>query len=127
MISKNKIVLVMAGASLIFGFTIMGCAEKVAVPNEKIANAERAISGARESNAIVNAPLDLRISEDKLKQAKEAVAAEEYVQAGRLADEATLDADVARAKTRAAKAKEISGEMRNTVDSMRKELERSHK
>jgi hypothetical protein len=105
----------------------MGCAEKVAVPNEKIANAERAISGARESNAIVNAPLDLRISEDKLKQAKEAVAAEEYVQAGRLADEATLDADVARAKTRAAKAKEISGEMRNTVDSMRKELERSHK
>jgi hypothetical protein len=127
MISKNKIVLVMAGASLIFCFTIMGCAEKVAVPNEKIANAERAISGARESNAIVNAPLDLRISEDKLKQAKEAVAAEEYVQAGRLADEATLDADVARAKTRAAKAKEISGEMRNTVDSMRKELERSHK
>ncbi|MDY0188457.1 MAG: DUF4398 domain-containing protein [Syntrophus sp. (in: bacteria)] len=127
MISKNRIILVMAGASLIFGLTIMGCAEKVAVPNEKIANAERAISGARESNAIVNAPLDLRISEDKLKQAKEAVAAEEYEQAGRLADEATLDADVARAKTRAVKAKEISGEMRNTIDSMRKELERRQK
>lgn len=127
MISKNRIILVVAGASLIFGLTIMGCAEKVAVPNEKIANAERAISGARESNAIVNAPLDLRISEDKLKQAKEAVTAEEYEQAGRLADEATLDADVARAKTRAAKAKEISGEMRNTVDSMRKELERRQK
>ncbi len=127
MISKNRIILVVAGASLIFGLTIMGCAEKVAVPNEKIANAERAISGARESNAIVNAPLDLRISEDKLKQAKEAVTAEEYEQAGRLADEATLDADVARAKTRAAKAKEISGEMRNTIDSMRKELERRQK
>jgi len=127
MISKNRIILVVAGASLIFGLTIMGCAEKVAVPNEKIANAERAISGARESNAIVNAPLDLRISEDKLKQAKEAVAAEEYEQAGRLADEATLDADVARAKTRAVKAKEISGEMRNTIDSMRKELERRQK
>jgi len=127
MISKNRIILVVAGASLIFGLTIMGCAEKVAVPNEKIANAERAISGARESNAIVNAPLDLRISEDKLKQAKEAVTAEEYEQAGRLADEATLDADVARAKTRAVKAKEISGEMRNTIDSMRKELERRQK
>jgi len=127
MISKDKIILVMAGASLIFGVTMMGCAEKVAVPNEKIANAERAISGARDSNAIVNAPLDLRLSEDKLKQAKEAIAAEEHEKAGRLADEAILDADVARAKTRAAKAKAISNEMRETVDSMRKELERTQK
>jgi len=127
MISKDKIILVMAGASLIFGVTMMGCAERVAVPNEKIANAERAISGARDSNAIVNAPLDLRLSEDKLKQAKEAVAAEENEKAERLADEAILDADVARAKTRAAKAKAISNEMRETVDSMRKELERTQK
>lgn len=125
MISKDKIIFVMLGASLILGFTVMGCAKKVAVPNEKIANAERAISGARESNAVVNAPLDLRISEDKLKQAKAAVAAEENEKAARLADEAILDADVARAKTRAAKAKKISSEMRETIDSMRKELDRT--
>jgi len=127
MISKDKIILVMAGASLIFGVTMMGCAEKVAVPNEKIANAERAISGARDSNAIVNAPLDLRLSEDKLVEAKAAIAKEEYEKAARLADEAALDADVARARTRAVNAKKISSEMRESIDAMRKEIERTQK
>mgnify|MGYP001240494348 CR=1 FL=1 len=127
MISKDKIILVVVGASLIFGFTVMGCAKKVAVPSEKIATAERAISSARSSNAIVNAPLDLRISEDKLGKAKEAVAVEENEKAARLADEATLDADVARAKTQAAKAKKISSELRETIDIMRKESKRTQK
>jgi len=127
MISKDKIIHIMVGTSLIFSVAIMGCAGKVAVPNEKVANAERAISSARESNAIVNAPLDLRLSEDKLSQAKDAIAKEEYEKAESLADEAIIDADVARAKTRAVKAKKISSEMRESIDSMRMEIERTQK
>jgi len=126
MISKDKIINIMVGTSLIFGVAMMGCAG-TAVPTEKIANAERAISSARDSNAIVNAPLDLRLSEDKLVEAKAAIAKEEYEKAARLADEAALDADVARARTRAVNAKKISSEMRESIDAMRKEIERTQK
>jgi len=125
MISKYKILRIIVGTSLIFGIAITGCAGKGSVPTAKMANAEKAIADARNSNAIVSAPLDLRLSEDKLVKAKDAVTAEEYEKAGRLADEAIIDADVARAKARAAKAKKISSEARETVDSLRKEIERT--
>ena len=127
MISKDKIAYILVGTSLFFGVTIMGCSGKMAVQTEKIANAEKAIADARESNATVNAPLDLRLSEDKLNQAKAAIAEKEYEKAARLVDEAIIDADVARAKTRAAKAKQISDEMRETIDTMSREIERIHK
>jgi len=127
MITKYKIMHVMVGTSLIFGVAMTGCGGKMAAPTEKIAIGERAISGARDSNAIVNAPLDLRLSEDKLVEAKAAIAKEEYEKAARLADEAALDADVARARTRAVNAKKISSEMRESIDAMRKEIERTQK
>lgn len=127
MISKDKIVYILAGTFLFLSVLIIGCAGNVAVPTDKLSNAEKAITSARESNAIVNAPLDLKLAEDKLNQAKEAVASEDYEKAARLADEATLDADVARAKTRAEKAKQISSEMRENIDSMSMEIERTQK
>jgi hypothetical protein len=127
MMSKDKIIRFVVGTSLIFGVAMTGCGGKMAAPTEKIAIAERAISSARDSNAIVSAPLDLRISEDKLSQAKAAIAVEEYEKAARLADEAALDADVARARTRAENARKISNEMRDSIDAMRKEIERKQK
>lgn len=125
--TRNRVVYVLAGILLILGMALVGCGGNAAVPTEKIANAERAIAGARDSNAIVNAPLDLRLAEDKLSEAKAAVAKEENDRAGRLADEAIIDADVARAKTRTAKAKQIKGEMTESIDALRKEIERTQK
>jgi len=125
--ARNRVVCVLAGILLILGITLAGCGGNAAVPTEKIANAERAIAGARDSNAIVNAPLDLRLAEDKLSEAKVAVAKEENDRAGRLADQAIIDADVARAKTRTAKAKQIKGEMTESIDALRKEIERKQK
>lgn len=127
MISKDTIVSMIVGASLVFGVTVMGCAGKVAVPTEKIANAERVIYDARVGNASVNAPLDLRLSEDKLVAAKLAIVQKEYEKATRLTDEAILDAEVAKAKTQAAKAKKISSEMRENIDAMAREIERTQR
>lgn len=122
---QDRIVYVLAGFLLILGVALAGCGGNAAVPTEKIANAERAIAGARDSNAIVNAPLDLKLAEDKLSAAKAAIAKEEYESAGRLADQSIIDADVARAKTRAAKAKQINKEMTESIDALRKEIERT--
>jgi hypothetical protein len=125
---RTKIDYLMFGILLTFGLVLaVGCGGKAAMSIEKISNAERAISDARESNAIVHAPLDLKLAEDKLAAAKETGAREEYIAANRLADEAILDADYARARSRAFKAEQILKEMRSSIDALRKEIESTSK
>jgi hypothetical protein len=94
-------------------------------PLEKITTVQKAIDAARESNAIINAPLELKLAEDKLAKAKLAINEEEFEMARRLADEALIDAKLAEAKSRAEKAKKLEQEMRKSIDTLRHELERS--
>ena len=125
---RTRIDYLMFGIFLTFGLVLaMGCGGKAAMSMKKISNAERAISDAKESNAIVHAPLDLKLAEDKLNTAKEAEAREEYLTASRIADEAILDADYARARSRAYKAEQILREMRDSIDALRKEIESTSK
>lgn len=98
---------------------------KDVAPIEKIATVEKAIEVARESNATIHAPLELKLAEDKLKTAKAAIKEDEFEQARRLADEALIDAKLAEAKSRSEKAKKLSQEMRNSIDTLRHEIERS--
>jgi hypothetical protein len=98
---------------------------KDVAPFEKITTVQKAIDAARESNAIINAPLELKLAEDKLEKAKSAINEEEFEMARRLADEALIDAKLAEAKSRAEKAKNLDQEMRNSIYTLRHELERS--
>jgi hypothetical protein len=97
---------------------------KDVAPVEKIATVERAIHAARESNATIHAPLEMKLAEDKLQKAKAAVNEKEFEQARRLADEALVDAKLAEAKSRSGKAKKLAGEMRKSIDTLRRELEK---
>jgi hypothetical protein len=94
-------------------------------PNDRISNAEMAIERARQENAITYAPLDLKLAEEKLENAKKAVSVKNYSAAARLADESLLDAQTAEARSKAEKAKDMSQKMQENVDSLRKELERT--
>jgi hypothetical protein len=94
-------------------------------PIEKITTVEKALAVARESNATIHAPLELKLAEDKLKKANMAIDEEEFEKARRLADEALLDAKLAEAKSRSKKAKNLAQEMRNSIDTLRREIERS--
>ena len=103
---------------------MVGCASKVA-PVENITSAEMAIMAAQESNASVHAPLELKIAADKLNQAKAAMELEEFDKAQRLADEATVDAQLAEAQSRSEKAKKVAQEMRDNIETLRHEIVRS--
>ena len=65
------------------------------------------INQARARNVQKYAPLELRLAEDNLMAAKVAVQNEEYEISQKLSDKALADANLAVAKTIAAKAKEF--------------------
>ena len=125
MIAKRNFSWLALSVLIVIPFVI-GCAPKVA-PVENITSAEMAIKVAQESNASVNAPLELKIATDKLNQAKAAIEQEQFDKAQRLADEAMLDAQLAEAKSRSEKAKKVAQEMKDNIVTLRNEIERSQK
>ncbi|MEW6054080.1 MAG: DUF4398 domain-containing protein [Nitrospirota bacterium] len=92
---------------------------------ESIAGAGLAIREAKDNNATTYAPLALRIAEDKLIAAKAAAEKEEFLKAKRLADEAMMDAKLAGAQSLSEKAKKQAQEMRDSIDTLRREIERT--
>lgn len=116
-----------AAMLVVFGGFLMagGCASKGTPPVDKITNVERAINAAREENAIVHATLELRLAEENLKKARTAISEEDYEKASRLADEALADARYAEAKSRSDKTKKLAQEMRDSIDTLRREIERA--
>lgn len=112
-------------AVVLIAMIFSGCASKNIAPVESIAGAESAIKEAANSTATVYAPLELKLAEDKLSAANAAVKKEEFTEAKRLADEALMDAKLAEAKSLSGKTKKQAREMRNSVETLRKEIERT--
>jgi len=110
---------------LVFAAVIStGCASKGFAPIKNISDAEMAIKSAKEANATINAPLDIRIAEDKLQTARENIKKDDYVSARRLADEALMDAKLAQEKSRTAKAKKLENQLRETIETLQNEIDR---
>lgn len=93
-------------------------------PTEKISNVEMMIQRARQNEADKYAPLELRLAEEKLQEAKADMAEDENEAAHKKADQALADAKLAEAKARAEKARRLSDEMSDSVDTLRQEIER---
>ena len=93
--------------------------DQKAKPN--IANAEMGIQRAREANAINHAPLELRLAEEKLEQARGASRDEKYEEARRLADQSLADARVAEMKSQAAQTTQTEQQIRQGVSDLRRE------
>jgi hypothetical protein len=97
---------------------VLGCSKGV-IPSENLSRAESAIKSAQTTEAPRYAPLDLRIAEDKLAEAKAAVGREDYDGARRLADEALVNAQLAEKKADSARAKLAAQEMRDAIEALR--------
>lgn len=113
---------------ILFSLSILsfwGCASKGVAHVESIAGAGLAIQEAKDNNATTYAPLELRIAEDKLIAAKAAAEKEEFLKAKRLADESMMDAKLAGAQSLSEKAKKQAQEMRDSIDTLRREIERT--
>ena len=104
--------------------TVTGCASRGPLASTKVGQAERAVDEAQQSGASISAPVELRTAEDKLKAARAAMAQEDYDQAIRVAEQAAVDADYARARAVNERAKRMADEMRQTIQTLRQELER---
>lgn len=105
-------------------FLFIGACASGTAPVEKIGNAENAILRAREIGAINYAPLDLRLAEEKLAKAKSLIGQQEYQTAEKLLDEALVDAKLAEMRSRSEKEKIKTGEMRDSINALRNEIER---
>ena len=98
---------------------LAGCAS--APPTVAISNAEIAIRKADTVGAAQHAPLELHVAREKLDSASQALEEGESEVARRLAEQALVDAELAEAKTRAAKARQNANEVAKTVDALRGE------
>ncbi len=113
------------GLVLVFAFAALtGCASKGVLPAKNLSDAEMAIWMAKETNATLNAPLDIRMAEEKLQKAQESVKQKDYVSAQRLADEALMDAQLAQEKSRTAKVKNMETELRESIETLQNEIDR---
>ena len=100
-----------------------GCAT-VPAPNETLSNAEYAIRKAEEREATQFAPLEIRVAKDKIEQARLSMAAGDNRQARRFAEQAAVDAQLAEAKARAARAEATAREIEKSIEALRSETER---
>ncbi|MGE0085914.1 MAG: DUF4398 domain-containing protein [Desulfococcaceae bacterium] len=118
---------------LVFFFSavlIAGCASQKLSPESvstQISNAELMISQAKQNRAEEYAPLELRLAEEKLQEARKALKDEETDMAGRKAEMAMEHARLAEAKAQAGKAKKQAQKEQKDVDILRNEIDRAQK
>jgi len=110
------------GVLILFVVLTGGCAG--VAPVEKMAKLDSQIASARQAEAIVYAPLELRFAEDKYKSAQAAVKDGNYETANRLIDEALLDAKLAEEKALSAQAGKEAQKLRESVEALQSELKR---
>jgi hypothetical protein len=121
---KKKRIQPLVVVLVILGLFLMnGCATYGNIPRERISEGDKAIHEARESNASLNAPVELKAAEDKLAAAKTALDKKNYDEAIRLADQASVDADYARVKAVTQKEKKKAEELRQNIKTTRQEIE----
>lgn len=101
-------------------FLLGGCAGHP--PTEKIAAAEQSFNQANSDEGDRYAPLEMRVAQDKLNQAKAEMDDDDYEGAAALADEAMINAKLASAKVDSARATMRLEELKKTINSLRNEI-----
>ena len=94
---------------------------------EKIFQADKAFSDAKDGNASKNAPDDLAVAQGKLAAAKDAFAKQNYDEAARLAEQTVVDADYAQARATTRKNMDIAEGIKKETNALRQEIERTTK
>jgi Domain of unknown function (DUF4398) len=101
-----------------------GCASHKPVMSAKLAQAERAVDEAQQAGAALSAPAEFKTAQDKLKSAEAAMREGDHERVIRLADEATIDAEYARARAANQRVNTLADEMGQSIKALRQELER---
>jgi hypothetical protein len=111
-------------ALAVMAVTAAACATNP-VPNEKIAVAKVAVQRAEQSGAPQAAPVELASARDKLARAEKADADHQVTPAIDLADQATIDAQVAEATAQKQRAAKAAAEFDASMLALRQESNRT--
>ncbi len=118
--TQHILIPVLAGALLWLG----GCGSAPPIPSDKLASVETAIASAKDKEAQHYATMELMKAESKLTEAKALITKEEMDKASLLLEQALVDAKLAESKADAARADKQQVEMQETIDTLKKEVER---
>lgn len=115
----------MLNAAGILGIAVVigGCASSAERPDGKLQTAESAIQQAVSSDAREYQPVLLNEAQNRIADAEDQIEAENYLEAGRLLEKATVDAQLAAARSNTAKAKQAVEEINGNIESLRQRIE----
>ena len=111
------------GLGVVMAIIIAGCAG--APPTEQMAVSKVAVTTATSAGGNEFAPLALRSAMEKMDAAEKAMAEEEYPLARQLAEEAQVDAQLAAATARSAKAQKAANALQESNRVLRNEIDRN--
>ena len=115
-----------AGAGLAgIALLLAACATVPEAPHAALAEAKVAINTAEKDNAAHYASADLTEARQRLAQADRAVASKHMTEADRLAHQSRTAAELASARTEAAKAEEVNDELVKGADALNEEMKRA--
>ncbi len=115
------------GAAVAAAIFMSGCASTPAIPapTDQMALSRAAISNASSAGGSEYAPVQLKSAMDKMDGAERAMGTMNYGLARQLAEEAQVDAQLAAATARAAKAQKAADALHEGNRVLRKEIDRS--
>lgn len=111
------------GLSATVAVFIAGCAG--IPPTEQIAVSKAAVNSANSAGGNEFAPLPLRSAMEKMDAAEQAMRDEEYELARQLSEQAQVDAQLAAATARAAKAQKAAEALKAGTNVLRQEIDRN--
>ncbi len=97
---------------------------KAPPPDTNLQAAQQAIANAERVDAASLAPVELGQARAKLSAAEKAVAEKEMIAGAQLADQARADAELAAARTGAAKAKAVNADIKRSTATLEEEMQR---
>lgn len=104
---------------------LAGCSS-APIPREQLAVGQSSVEAAQSAGAGELAPAELNRAREKLALAQTAVRDKQLVAARRLAEEATADAQVARARANAERSRRAAQEIMNSLASLRQQLDNAN-
>ncbi len=119
-VERARLLVTLALATL----TLVACASAPVPPTESLTMASDAIANAEQAEARRYAGAELEEANRHLAEANKAVAAEKMTEADRLAKQARVAAELAMARTEAAKAAAINREMGRGAEALDEEMRR---
>jgi major membrane immunogen (membrane-anchored lipoprotein) len=125
--SQNHITVV-AFMLLIIILLLSGCTkENKKLSAMQIETTSATVKQAEEAGARDFAPIELRLAEQKLEKARSALKNKEYDRALRLSQQSEVDAGLAEAKSRTAKAEKAVDELQQSIRTIQSEINRATK